>query len=409
MVNPGPNPSTEASLQRRIGLPLLVLYGLGTILGAGIYVLIGVVAASAGALTPFAFLLAAVVAVPTAFSYAELAARFPRAAGEAIYVAEAFRLPQLTTLVGVMVIMIGVISSATMARGFIGYLGLFFILPDEVVVIGLVLMLMAIAAYGVLESVAFASLITLVEIGGLFLVIGAGLDNLGTLQWSSLVSSTSSPLLTAAGVVAGAFFAFYAFIGFEDIVNVAEETRNPERNLPRAILLSLGVASTLYFVVAIVAIAAVPLETLANHPAPLAVVVELDGTIPVEVIGTISVLAVVNGALVQVIKTSRVVYGMARMGHAPAVFGTVNRFTRTPLVATVAVASSILVLALAFNLETLAGMTSTATLIVFAVVNAALIRQRANGPASSTIAFAWWVPWVGLATCISLLVASMLL
>ena len=260
----------QPALRRSLSLPLTTFYGLGNILGAGIYVLIGQVVAHAGGFAPLSFLLASLLASLTAFSYAELSARFPLSAGEAVYVQEGLGIQALSALVGLLIILAGVVSAATIMRGFTGYLQVFLPVPAAPAIVVLVLLLGMIAAWGIAESVRVAALITVVEIGGLLLVLYVAAPAMLAVEpaWPDF-----KPMLTGdmwSGVFLGSFLAFYAFIGFEDIVNVAEEVRQPERNLPRAILLALMAATMLYFLVALAAVTSAPWEQLAASDAPLA-------------------------------------------------------------------------------------------------------------------------------------------
>ena len=238
--------TADIELKRSLSLPLITFYGLGTIIGAGIYVLIGEVAGRAGMYAPFAFLLAAVVAAFSAFAYAELSARYPLSAGEAIYVKEAFHRRWLTIATGWSVVLIGTVSAAALANGFIGYLRLFVRLPNWLAISLLVVGLGLLAAWGISQSVWVATIITLVELGGLLIVLFVARDGLAVLpqRWGELIPPPTADVWT--GIALGGFLAFYAFIGFEDMVNVAEEVKNPRRNLPLAIILALCVSTLLY-------------------------------------------------------------------------------------------------------------------------------------------------------------------
>jgi APA family basic amino acid/polyamine antiporter len=383
-------------LKRSLSLPLLAFYGLGTILGAGIYVLIGRVAAYAGMYSPVAFLVAALLAGFSAFSYAELSARFPKSAGEALYVEEGLGIRGLSVLVGWLIVVTGVVSSATIANGFVGYLHVFMEIPDGLTITLLVLALGLLAAWGISESVMAASAVTLIEIGGLVYILVVAGGSLG--QLPARLPEFLPPLDAGIwqGILLGAFLAFYAFIGFEDMVNVAEEVTNPVRNLPRAILLALGISCTLYLLVALVAVLALPPQELATSRAPLALIyTHSTGKAPV-IISLISLFAVVNGALIQIIMASRVVYGMSRAGWLHAALGYVHPLTRTPLVATGLVTLFVLGMALWLPLETLAKATSFIILIVFALVNLSLVRlKRRTTPVPGTICFPIWVPIAG--------------
>jgi len=386
----------QPGLKRVLSLPLVTFYGLGNILGAGIYVLIGKVVAHAGAFAPISFLIASLLACLTALSYAELAARYPLSAGEAVYVQEGIGIDVLSALVGLLIVLAGVVSAATILRGFVGYLQVFIPVPGVVVIPLLALVLGGLAAWGIAESVMVAAFITVVEIAGLLLVIWVAAPIMVTID-PALFDFT--PLLEGDvwyGIFIGGFLAFYAFIGFEDMVNVAEEVRQPGRNLPRAILLALIVSTLLYFLVAVVAIASVPPADLADSDAPLAFLYrEITGRNPV-VISLISMFAVINGALIQIIMASRVCYGMSRKRWLPSLFGRVHAVTRTPVVATVSVALLVLVMALWLPVETLAKATSYFLLMVFTLVNLSLWRlKRSSIHPEGVIRIPLWVPVAG--------------
>ena len=385
-----------ANLKRSLSLPLVTFYGIGTILGAGIYVLVGKVAGFAGMFTPFAFLLASLLAALSAFSYAELSARFPKSAGEAVYVQEGLGWRKLSIIVGVGIVFAGIISVATLVHGFVGYLQVFVDVPAIVVIISLTLLMGLVVAWGINESVIIASLMTLLEIGGLVLIIWVARESFSLLPacWSEMLPPLELPAW--GGIVAGSFIAFYAFIGFEDIVNVAEEVRNPRRNLPRAIVIALVVTSLFYFVVAVVSIFTLAPTELARTNAPLAEIYRhVTGQRPL-VITIISLVSVLNGALIQIIMASRVLYGMSRQGWLPPRLGQVNARTRTPLLATGLVTGVVLLFALWLPLVSLAKLTSYIILIVFTLINLSLWQIKIRAPQPEDIrTVPMWVPIVG--------------
>jgi len=391
-------------LKRALNLALLTFYGLGTILGAGIYVLVGKVAGIAGLYTPVAFLLAAAVAAVTAFSYAELASRLPKSAGEAVYVQEGFGLRSLSSAVGLLLVLAGVVSSATLAKGFFGYFQVFFELPEWLVITLLVAALGGLATWGIAESAIAATVATLIEIGGLLLIIAVSADSLATLP--ARLPELLPPFESAAwvGIAAGAFLAFYAFIGFEDMVNVAEEVKDPQRTLPRAIILAMATSTALYLLVATAAVLALPLTELASTDAPLALMFErATGQAPLAIVA-ISLFAVVNGALVQIIMGARVLYGMSETGWLPRWFGRVHARRRTPHHATAFVTAAVLILALWLPLVTLAKATSFTILIVFALIHAALLRIKRRGPAAPGVrTYPAWIPATGCALTLAML------
>jgi len=386
----------QPALKRSLSLTLVIFYGLGNIIGAGIYVLLGEVVSHAGMFAPLSFLLASLLACLTAFSYAELVARYPVSAGEAVYVQEGIGLTALSRLVGVLIILAGIVSAATIVRGFAGYLQVLVSLPDMLVMPLLVLLLGGLSVWGIAESVGVAAVLTAIEIAGLLLIIHVAAP--GLLQVQPELSDFR-PLLQDGvwyGVFAGGFLAFYAFIGFEDMVNVAEEVRQPEVNLPRAILAALLLSTLLYFMVALVAVASVPVETLAGAQAPLADLYQaVTGREPL-LITLISLFAVVNGALIQIIMASRVCYGMGRKRWLPLIFARVHAVTRTPVVATVSVSIAVLVMALYLPIETLAKSTSYFLLLVFCLVNLSLWRLKTRGEQpAGTVCVPRWIPAAG--------------
>lgn len=410
-INQGGGAVQQQSLRRALSLPLVTFYGLGNILGAGIYVLIGKVVGEAGLFAPLSFLLAALLASLTAFTYAELSARFPLSAGEAVYVQEGLGIGWLSSAVGILLVLAGIVSAATIMKGFAGYLQVFIPLPADMAIVSMVIMLGGLAAWGIAESVALAALVTVVEVAGLLLIIGIaapGMVTLGSLA-AELPPVTGATVLP--GILMGAFLAFYAFIGFEDMVNVAEEVCHPERNLPRAILLALLISSVLYLLVSLAAITAMPADRLAAVDAPLAVMYEyVTGREPL-LITLISMLAVVNGALIQIIMASRVCYGMARQRWLPACFGQVYPRTQTPVMATLTVAVLVLLAALWFPIEALAKATSFFLLIVFALVNLSLWRLKRHTATEKYDAFCVprWVPASGFFASMAFVVAQAVL
>jgi basic amino acid/polyamine antiporter, APA family len=396
----------KAVLKRSLPLSYATLYGLGVTIGAGIYVLVGAAAARAGMHAPLAFVLAAVLMALSAASFAELAGRFPVAAGEAAYAREAFHSDALATAVGSLVVAIAIVSAAAISVGSAGYLAVFLPLPAPVLISAVVLTMGAIACLGVKESVSFAAVMTIIEIGGLVILILAGFTS-GTeivTRLPEVVPTTVNPA-AFAGLMSATLLAVFAFVGFEGLANVAEEVRDPERNLPRAIFLTLAVSTLLYVLVVWISLVTVGPADLAQSNAPLALVFErLTGASP----GTMSLIALVatlNGIIVQTIMSSRVLYGLGRQGNLPAAFGSVNQATRTPMFATVFTMALVLLLALALHLHDLADVTSRLTLVVFAIVNMSLarIKQREPRRPPGIYVAPTWVPWAGAAACTALL------
>jgi len=375
---------------------MLVLYGLGTTVGAGIYALIGEIAGVAGYGAPASFLIAALVATCTAGSFAELTARYPRAAGAALYVQHGFGRPALAVGVGLLVVLTGVVSAAAMVNAFTGYLQEFLPIERIWIIPGMVIVLGFVAAWGIAESVIAAAIVTVIEVGGLLLVIIVGADAFTTLpdRWTEFVpGSASAPWI---GTMLGVVLAFYAFLGFEDMVDIAEEVRDPSRTIPRAILLTLGITVLLYIMLMVSALLTLSPAALRATDAPLATLYAAHtGTEPL-LIGAIALFAIVNGALIQIIMASRVLYGLASRRQLPALLRQVHPRTHTPLVATCLIAFLILAFALYGRLAGLATATSVFMLTIFALVNLSLwrIKRRESEPVT-TISFPRAVPLAG--------------
>lgn len=395
-------------LKRALGLPVLVLYGLGVTIGAGIFALVGKVAGHAGLLAPVSFLIASLLAAFSAFTFAELASRLPKSAGEALYVREGLGSAALARLVGLAVAAAGIVSAAAISRASVGYVAEFVEIRPAPTIVLVVLVLGGLAAWGIRESAGAAALFTLVETAGLLFVIWLGLGALGNfpLRLEADIASWDGALW--GGVLAGSFLAFYAFLGFEDMVNVAEEVRGVERTMPLAIALTLGLTTLIYVLLALVAVSAVAPEKLAASGAPLAELYrQLTGREPV-LIAAISIFAILNGALIQIIMASRVLYGLAGQGLLPRLIGRVHARTLTPLPATALVAVAVLVLALGFPIEGLAAATSSITLLIFASVNLALWRLKGRAPSPpGCFRVPRWVPLAGCLTSLGFLAAAL--
>ena len=396
-------------LKRSLSLSLLTLYGLGNILGAGIYVLIGKVVATAGIFTPWSFLIASTIAGLTAFTYAELSSRYPLSAGEAVYLQAGFERKLLSAGVGVLIVLAGIVSAAAITRGFVGYFQSFWMLPTPLVIAVLVMALGLLAIWGIVESVRVAALFTLVEILGLGIIIWVALPDQDAFVTSMTATLAPAEFADWNGILLGGILAFYAYIGFEDMVNVAEEVRNPVRNLPIAILVALVVSTLLYMAVALVAISSGPIDELGRSDAPLALIYERAAGAPPVLISAIAMVAVVNGALIQIIMGSRICYGLARQGWIPAMLGRVHARTRTPVAATVLMTLSVLIMALWLPVETLARATSLLLLIVFALINLALWKIQRNPELESTgFSVPRWIPVCGFIASVAFLAYQLL-
>jgi APA family basic amino acid/polyamine antiporter len=399
-----PVKAPHTGLKRSLSLSMAVFYGVGNILGAGIYVLIGKVAGVAGYYAPLAFLFSALILVPTAFTYAEWVSRSPRSAGEAVYVNEAFGSRFLSTVVGLLILVAGIVSSSALVRGFLGYLKVLMPTNEQFAIVLLVIVLGVIAIWGIKQSVRIVSLITILEILGLLVVIGAGMKQ----SVSSPIVPPGAPPLSWVGVWFGAFLAFYAFLGFEDMVNIAEEVNSPRQNLPRAIVIALIVTTLLYTTVAIVVQRVFTPAELYASEAPMSAIVARATGGSGAAIAVISMLAVLNGALVQMIMSSRVLFGMGRRAWLPNFFSQVWPVTRTPVPATFVTMIGVILFASLLPIQSLAAITSFLVLIVFALINLSLIKVKLRAE-QKTIPFQTpiWVPIIGTLTTLALATFSL--
>lgn len=398
------------NLRRVLSLPLVVLYGLGITIGAGIYVLVGETAGRAGMLAPFSFLVAAVVMVFPALCFAELSGRFPFASGAAQYAEESFGSRALGLVIGLLVISAGLVAASTISLGSVQYLSLLTNLPSWALLVALIGLMGLICIWGIKESVVFAGLMTLIEIGGLLAVIVGGfvfdydllthLERLVPAAWTGAAMS---------GVLQASLLAFFAFIGFEGIANIAEETLEPHRTLPLAVLLTLGISSAIYALVVTIAVLTVGPESLSAQKAPLAYLFEQTTGLPSSAITLIAVLATLNGVIVQMIMVSRLAYGLSSRGLLPAVLSRVHPVRQTPVVSIVLTSILIMALSLLFPVVELAEWTSRIILLVFAVVCAALLRLKLTDASFSAGGFrvGAWVPAVGCVLCAGLLAADL--
>jgi amino acid transporter len=386
----------------------LVFYGVGDILGAGIYALVGKVAGTAGPGSWVSFAAALAVASLTAATYAELSSRFPRSAGEPYFAAQAFGRPGLSLVVGWVVLCSGVLSLATVSVAFGGYMtGFFPRLPPQATTVGILLLLAAINFRGMRESSATNIAATMVELTGLLIVVVAGSLFVARAPDTSIAQTLEASTETSwTSVAQGAALAFFAFIGFEDMVNVAEEVKEPERNMPRAIFIALAVTGIVYLLVVLVCTTVMDTSELARSNAPLlAVVRSSTDLVPDRVFTLIALFAVANTGLLNFIMGSRLLYGMARQGLLPAALGRIHSERHTPHIAIATVLLVALVLALSGTLTYLAGTTSLLLLAVFSTLHVSLItiKRRDGARPPRTFCAPMPFPVLGAASCIALM------
>jgi APA family basic amino acid/polyamine antiporter len=394
-------------LKPAITRTMLVVFVIGDVLGAGIYALVGEVGGRVGGAIWAAFLLALVLALFTAGAYAELVTKYPQAAGAALYVNRAFRRPFVTFMVAFAVMASGITSAATLATAFGGdYLSEFVELPELLVGLVFVVVVALINFRGISESVKANLGLTAIELTGLLLVAVIGvaflLDGGGAPSRAlDFKSGESVPL----AILAGAALAFFALIGFEDSVNVAEETKEPSRVYPRALFGGLAVAGVVYLLVTVIASMVVPTDTLAESDGPLLEVVD-QGPLGVstKVFAAIALFALTNGALINMIMASRLAYGMAQQGIVPRALGRVHAGRRTPWVAIIFTSLLAAALIAAGDLETLADTTVLLLLIVFVFVNVCVLVLRRDRVDHEHFRTPTIIPVVGAGVCIALIV-----
>lgn len=370
-------------LNRAISRNLLLLFVVGDVVGGGIYTLVGEIGAAVGGVVWLPMLLALGLALFTAASYAELVTKYPQAAGAALYVNKAFHRPFVTFMVAFAVMSSGIASAATLSRGVAGkYLPeLWTQAPVVPVAVGFLLLVAALNFRGISESVRVNVVLTLIELSGLLLVIVVALAALGSGEGDlgDAVSTAGHDGGMLGAALGGTALAFYALIGFEDSVNVAEEAVDPRRDYPRALFGGILIAGAIYVIIGILAPAVLPRAELLDveHGTPL---ISLAGTGPLGVsprlFAVIGILALANGALINMIMASRLVYGMSMQGIVPRVLGTVHAARRTPWVAILFTTALAMALASTGSVADLASTTVVLLLTVFTFVNVAVVVLR---------------------------------
>jgi APA family basic amino acid/polyamine antiporter len=361
-------------LERTLGLASCTLLGVGVILGAGIYALVGKAAGLAGNAVWLSFVMAAIVAGLTGLSYAELASFIPRAGGEYHYAQRAFG-RRVAFVVSWLLLAGLAVAAAAVALGFAGYLTALTDIPLMPAALGVIAVCTGLLLYGIRESVYVAALCAMLEVGGLVVIIALGADRVGTVSLLQMPHGIT-------GVATAAAFVFFAYIGFEEIVQLAEETREPTRTLPRALLLSLAITTVLYVLVALAAISVLGWSRLGSSDSPLADVAEhAAGLETGAAIAVIALFSTFNTVLVMLMSSARLLWGVAEDGALPAALARVHRRRKSPWVATLAVAA--LASCVVFALERLVvvvELTNFALFVTFLFINGAVIVLRYREP-----------------------------
>ncbi|MFB5625086.1 MAG: APC family permease, partial [Nitrosopumilus sp.] len=331
-----------SELKRQMGLFQLTMYGTGLILGAGIYVLIGEAAGFAGDSVWIAFVLGSIVALFAGFSYAELSSVFPKAAAEYVFIKNAFKNNFFAFLIGWLTAITSIITAATVALGFGGYFAEFVNIPIIISAIGLLVILSIVNFVGIRESAWTNTIFTIIEASGLILIIVIGFTFASPEPVNYLESPTGF-----SGIVIAFVLIFFAFIGFEDMANIAEEVKKPKKTLPRAIILSVIISGILYILVSLAVVRVVNWEELANSAAPIALVAERGlGSEAHILLSSIALFAITNTVLITLVAGSRIFYGMAKEKVFPIVLEKIHFKTKTPWVAVIV----ILITSIAFTL-----------------------------------------------------------
>lgn len=396
-------------LKRNLGLFLITIYGLGNIVGAGIYALIGKVAGESGSATPLAFVLAAIVAGFSAMSFAELSSRQPYSEGVSAYVHLAFKKKSVSLFVGLFMSLATIVSAATLARAFGGYLQSASGLNIGIGAIIVILAFGLLASWGIAESAKVFAAHTIIEIIGLLIIVWFGRSFLAT------AVSHPGPMFDISavgfgGLMSGVFLAFYAYIGIEDMVHLSEETKKSRFTMPLAIALAVIISTLLYFLISVVAINAIPVNELQNSSAPLSLVYDKITNSPGWIITLIALTASAGGVLAHIISGSRLLYGMAEAGWINKRLAVVHERRKTPSFAIALVVVLSAALAFFVGLTALATITSFLILSIFLLVNVSLayLKLKKVRSKQARLSVPLIIPILGALSCLILLVLQII-
>ncbi len=366
-------------LKKELGLTQAVLCGIGIILGAGIYVVIGKTAAYSGNALWLSCLVATLVAAFTGLSYAELSSIFPKAGAEFEYGKNAFGRP-IGFLVGWMAILAGVVSAAAVSLGFAGYLQKLtplIGLPEIPIVFSAIILIILcsfIVFLGIKQSTTIAIVFTLIEAFGLLLIIFIALPSVGSVDLMEMPFGFT-------GIMTGAALIFFAFLGFEEMVRMSEETKNAEKIIPKALIYAILITSVLYILVAISIVSVVPWQELAESSGPLALVAErILGNSGALTLSVIALFSTANTALLILLAASRIVFGIAEDKEFPNIIAKIHPKTHTPHIAVLLVMLMTIAFALIEDISFVAGATDFLLFAIFIIINSAVIALRIKQP-----------------------------
>lgn len=359
-------------LKRELGLFELVMSGIGTILGAGIYVLLGKAAGLAGDAVWISFLFASVVAALTGISYMELTSMYPKASAEYIYVKKAFG-SRSAFVTGLLVIFGLIIANSTVSLGFAGYFSVLFNTSIITIAIVLVLIFSIVLFIGIKQSVQIVILMTIIEVAGLLLIVFVGLPHIGSVNYFDIRN--------ISGIFEASTLIFFAFLGFEDIVKLSQETKAPEKTIPKALILSIMITVVLYILVAVSAVSILGHEALSTSSAPLADVASVAlGSDAFLVMSIVALFSTANTSLLMMLGGSRILYGMAESGSLPQVFSRIHPKRQTPWVAILTIAVISILFMFVGDIVIVANISNFMIFVIFFMVNISLIRLRYREP-----------------------------
>lgn len=394
------------ALKRAVTGPMLMLFILGDVLGAGVYALVGTIAGEVGGAIWVALLVALGFALLTAGSYAELVTKYPHAGASAVFAAKAFRSPLVSFLVGFCMLAAAVTSAAGLSLAFAGdYLAAFIDISPHIAATIFLIVIALLNARGIKESLSANLVMTVIELSGLLLVIfaAAWFFRTGEADFSRVIEFKTG-VSPAFAVLAAALLAFYSFVGFETSANLAEEIRDVRKTYPRALFAALIAAGAIYMAVAVAAAVVMPVEHMVISSAPLLEVVKASGLgVSPQLFAFIALIAVANGALLTMIMASRLAYGMAQQGLLPSALARVLSKRRTPGVAIVVTTLVAIVLTLTGSLATLAQTVVLLLLFVFISTNLAVLVLRRDKVSTDHFRVPTWVPIMGIASCLLLM------
>lgn len=397
----------DSQLQKRIGLLTLTFYGVGDILGAGVYGLIGKAAGEMGNGIWLGFVVGAIAAALTGISYASLGSRYPKAGGCAYILHKAFKNPMLSYVMGFAVLFAGITSMATSSRAFAGYLvPLAPFLSNGMAIAIFMTLIAGIVLVGIKESMMLNIVCTVIEVSGLLIIICAGFNFIGTVDYTDMHTIASPQRgMHWERALSGAILTFYSFIGFEDMLNVSEEVKKPQTTIPRALIMSVFISSCIYLLLSFVAVSVIPASVLANSTQPLVEVVRVAlPWFPVKVFSVISLFALFNTALLNFITGSRLIYGMSRQQLLPAVFSKITA-GGSPYVAIFAIVGLFTALVISGDISQLAKSTSALLLVSYTLMNLALLKLKRSDPeGKGKFEVPSFIPIAGALVCVGMLV-----